>query len=77
MYMYSTYICIVYAVPLVPLYSNCISSTGAEVYMLAQALMDLSTVLLRKLRSYLGMLLLQLYTHSLAGLCLQRETDHM
>lgn len=45
--------------------------------MLAQALMDLSTVLFRKLRSYLGMLLLQLYKHSLAGLCLQRETDHI
>lgn len=45
--------------------------------MLAQALMDLSTVPFRKLRSYLGMLLLQLYKHLLTGLCLQRETDHI
>ena len=45
--------------------------------MLVQALMDLSTVLFRKLRSYLGVLLLQLYKHLLTGLCLQRNTDHM
>ena len=51
---------IVYTVPL--------PSTGKKHYMLVRVLMDLSTVLFWKLRSYLGMLSLQLYKHLLAGL---------